>query len=241
MIQKQFNYNNKNLTVVIEDNKYWFKELDIMSILNITNRNAIKEIAGKNEIQMPKVKDRRGRPQPTWLISEKGFKKVIKRSLMSATDKADFISWIDNEVIVNNNVEIVVPVIEPMITKADFIKAICNQLEPFINDYKEKTAFIEVLKQSQNGMSVRIVADILTPIYGLGEIKLFNWLRDKEYLYYDKHKNNLPKKQYIEEKLFLVTLDSFQNENNEIIMYPKTLVTIKGLIQIINDLEAEKE
>jgi len=103
---------------------------------------------------------------------------------------------------------------------------------------KPKILFYEQAMSSKTNKTMMIVAKELK-ISG-GRNKLFNYLRSERILMSGKEKKNIPYQQFIDAKYFSVVLKS-KIIDGEIVNFPVTLVTSRGMDYILKRLEKSKE
>ena len=107
-----------------------------------------------------------------------------------------------------------------------------------IEEDKPKILFYEQAMSSKTNKTMMIVAKELK-ISG-GRNKLFSYLRSERILMSGKEKQNIPYQQFIDAKYFSVVLKS-KIIDGEIVNFPVTLVTSRGMDYILKRLEKSKE
>lgn len=115
-----------------------------------------------------------------------------------------------------------------MIIKANFadvqnrtIRAIMPQTQP--------------IKVSNEPISVGELAKVLNQTgINIGEMRLFQWLREKEYLCAYGSEYNLPRQKYIEQGIFIIKTSRVQLPTGQVVEKNTTKVTAKGQEYFIN-------
>ena len=116
---------------------------------------------------------------------------------------------------------------------------------------KNQAAILEILTRARNGQSltsrpstIKITQELVTIgelakmlcQYGIttGEMRLFQWMRDNQFLCATGSEYNLPRQKYIEQGLFVIKASRVQLPNGQIIEKNTTKVTAKGQEYFIN-------
>lgn len=210
-------------TVIIEDD-IWFVASDVTKILGYQNgRKAIDDNCLDGVTGSYTIIDRLGRPQNATIINESGIYQLVMASKMPNAIK--FKEWVTSDILPSirktgsysvtpkkelSIEEMTLLVIQNMQSKiADQSK----QLE----EQKPKVEFAEKIVNTGNGVSIGDFAKTI----GLGQNKLFDWLRKNKYLM----SNNIPYQQYIDNGYFKV-IEWVLEKKNEAKF--KTLITGKG-------------
>ena len=219
-----FDFEKQPVRTVIIDNEIWFIASDVTKILGYTNgRKAIDDNCLDGVTDSYIIIDRLGRPQKATIINESGIYQLILASKMPNATK--FKQWVTEKILPSirktgsysvepkkelSIEEMTLLVIQNMQSKiADQSK----QLE----EQKPKVEFAEKIVNTGNGVSIGDFAKTI----GLGQNKLFDWLRDNKYLM----SNNIPYQKYIDAGYFKV-IEWVLEKKNEAKF--KTLITGKG-------------
>jgi anti-repressor protein len=217
-----FDFEKQPVRTVTIDNEIWFIASDVTKILGYVNgKQAIiehcKGVYKKYPLQTA------GGVQELSIIDESGLYKLVLASKKFNAIK--FKEWVTSKVLPSirktgsysvtpkkelSIEEMTLLVIQNMQSKiADQSK----QLE----EQKPKVEFAEKIVNTGNGVSIGDFAKTI----GLGQNKLFDWLRDNKYLM----SNNIPYQKYIDAGYFKV-IEWVLEKKNEAKF--KTLITGKG-------------
>jgi anti-repressor protein len=217
-----FDFEKQPVRTVIIDNEIWFIASDVTKILEYVNgkQAVIEHCKGVYKKYPLKTS---GGMQDLSIIDESGLYKLILASKKPNAIK--FKEWVTEKILPSirktgsysvtpkkelSIEEMTLLVIQNMQSKiADQSK----QLE----EQKPKVEFAEKIVNTGNGVSIGDFAKTI----GLGQNKLFDWLRDNKYLM----SNNIPYQKYIDAGYFKV-IEWVLEKKNEAKF--KTLITGKG-------------
>lgn len=101
-----------------------------------------------------------------------------------------------------------------------------------IAEMEPKVAFYDTVAEAKNAISMREAAKVIG-IQGLGQNKLFQFLRDRKLLM----NNNQPYQEYVNRGYFRTIEQSYTKSDGSVIVTIKTLVTQRGLDYITKLLE----
>jgi anti-repressor protein len=219
-----FDFEKQPVRTVIIDSEIWFIASDVTKILGYTNgRKAIDDNCLDGVTDSYIIIDRLGRPQKATIINESGIYQLILASKKPNAIK--FKEWVTEKILPSirktgsysvtpkkelSIEEMTLLVIQNMQSKiADQSKQLKEQ--------KPKVEFAEKIVNTGNGVSIGDFAKTI----GLGQNKLFDWLRDNKYLM----SNNIPYQKYIDAGYFKV-IEWVLEKKNEAKF--KTLITGKG-------------
>ena len=219
-----FDFEKQQVRTVIIDSEIWFVASDVTKILGYQNgRDAISKHCLDGVAKKYTIKDVVNRIQEMTIINESGIYQLVMASKMPNAIK--FKQWVTEKILPSirktgsysvtpkpelSIEEMTLLVIQNMQSKiADQFK----QLE----EQKPKVEFAEKIVNTGNGVSIGDFAKTI----GLGQNKLFDWLRKNKYLM----SNNIPYQQYIDNGYFKV-IEWVLEKKNEAKF--KTLITGKG-------------
>lgn len=219
-------------TIVI-DNEPWFVGKDVTEILGYVN--ASKALADHvddddklNNESLSSLGQRGG-----WLINESGLYSLILSSRLPEAKK--FKHWVTSEVLpaIRKTGAYHIPQ-----TYQDALRALADEVEQRERLEKErqellpKAEFFDAVTDSKTAVSIGDAAKVLDA--GIGQNKLFAWLRDRNILRGD----NTPYQRYIDNGYFRVVEQKYQ-VNGETRISIKTLVFQKGIDYIRKQLIKE--
>jgi anti-repressor protein len=216
-----FDFEAQQVRTVLIDNEIWFVASDVTRILGYTNgRKAIEDHCLKGVTKKYTLLTKGGNQELT-IINESGIYQLVMASKMPNAVK--FKEWVTSKVLplirktgsysVSPKKELSIEemtllVIQNMQSKiADQSKQLAEQ--------KPKVEFAEKIINTNNAISVRDFGKVI----GIGEKKLFEWLRDNKLLM----DSNIPYQKYVEAGYFKVI---------EWVLEAKNQVKFKTLINI---------
>lgn len=104
-----------------------------------------------------------------------------------------------------------------------------EQLQIKIEEDKPKVEFAEALLTCQSSCLIGELAKIITQNgYTIGQNRLFQWMRDNNYLLKSGEKRNMPKQLYVEQGLFEIKKGYRVDKNGVNYTTSTTKVTVKG-------------
>lgn len=219
-------------TIVI-DNEPWFVGKDVTEILGYVN--ASKALADHvddddklNNESLSSLGQRGG-----WLINESGLYSLILSSRLPEAKK--FKHWVTSEVLpaIRKTGGYTAPrsFAEALQLAADQARKM-EELEKERQVLLPKAEFFDAVTDSKTAVSIGDAAKVLDA--GIGQNKLFAWLRDRNILRGD----NTPYQKYIDNGYFRVVEQKYQ-VNGETRISIKTLVFQKGIDYIRKQLIKE--
>ena len=219
-------------TVVI-DNEPWFVARDITERLGYQNgRDALYKHVDQEDKGVAKC-DTLGGVQDFSIINESGLYSLILSSKLPEAKK--FKHWVTSEVLpqIRKTGGYVAPR-----TYAEALRAYADEVEQRERLERErqellpKVEFFDAVTDSKTAVSIGDAAKVLDA--GIGQNKLFAWLRDRNILRGD----NTPYQRYIDNGYFRVVEQKYQ-VNGETRISIKTLVFQKGIDYIRKQLIKE--
>ena len=237
---KIFEYGSNNVRTVVKDNEPWFVAKDVCKILEISNHNdAIKRLSDK--MKGLSNTDTLGGNQVMSIVSEAGVYKLVFTSRKPEAEK--FTDWLTTEVIPSirkYGAYLTPEAMEKTISDPDYIiglitkikkdKNKINQLEVEIENDKPKITAYNTLLAQKNDVNMLTTAKLLKLC---GRNDLMKLLRKENIFINGK---TIPYQRFIKEGYFKVIVTHKLIEC-EIIGFPMTLVTPKGLIWLRNRLD----
>ena len=180
-----------------------------------------------------------GQYRNIWLINESGFYSLVLRSNKSQAKK--FKKWVTSEVlpaIRKYGVYATPNTLEEIISNPEFgIKLLQKlkqereekaKLKEKVIELKPKAFFAEVVNNSENLILVREFAKLISrDNFSIGERKLYEWLRNQDYLM----KDNQPYQKYVDMGIFKV-VESAKTTSKGTSIYKTTKITGKGQVYL---------
>jgi prophage antirepressor-like protein len=220
--------------VTIEDNP-WFVALDVCEVLGLGNPSSSLALLESDEVRLHTMEGNAG-PRDFNIINEPGLYSLVLRSRKPQA-KA-FKRWVTHEVLPSirkTGQYSVAPVPAIPATYAEALRAAAEMAElaerervenlrkaEIIREMAPKADFADAVSSAINAHTIDQAAKIL----GIGEKKLFAYLREQGYL----RKNNEPYQKYIDNGLFRLREKKFNLATGEVQIYTQTLMTGKGMI-----------
>ena len=219
---------------------------DVCKSLNLNQSSRVKERLSLDGVTQIKVIDSLGREQFANFINEKNLYRVIMRSDKDEAEK--FQDWICDDVLPsirknggyllsneNDTPETIlaraVLVANETINKQ---KERLNLLEEENETNKPKVLFADSVSGSETSCLISELAKVLKQNgINIGQNRLFEWLRDNEYLCKKGDSYNLPTQKSMDMGLFEIKNTSIVKPNKTFIA-TTTKVTGKGIIYFIN-------
>lgn len=104
-----------------------------------------------------------------------------------------------------------------------------------IEQDRPKTIFADAVSTSQTSILIGDLAKLICQNgVQIGQKRLFDWLREKNYLIKSGSSKNMPQQRYLEQGLFEVKESSVQNPDGSVRITRTTKVTGKGQVYFVN-------
>ncbi len=104
-----------------------------------------------------------------------------------------------------------------------------------IKQDRPKTIFADAVSTSQTSILIGDLAKLICQNgVQIGQKRLFDWLREKNYLIKSGSSKNMPQQRYLERGLFEVKESSVQNPDGSVRITRTTKVTGKGQVYFVN-------
>jgi anti-repressor protein len=235
--------------VIEKDGQPWFVATDICSALEISNVTVTLQRLDDDE----RSKLNLGRQGEANTINEYGLYNLVLAS--RKPEAKQFKRWVTHEVIPSirktggfvNNDDLFINTYLPNAddqTKLMFksqlsvIKSLNNKIE----QDKPKVLFAEAMKVSKNSILVGELAKLLKQNdVHIGQNRLFQWMRDNNYLISRGESWNMPTQYSMEMGLFEIKVTTINNPDGSVRETKTPKVTGKGQVYFVNKLLKEKE
>lgn len=230
-----FNYDNRDIRVVMENGEPWWVAKDVCEILEISNsRDAVSRL--DEDERGVVLTDTPGGPQEMIAVNEPGLYTLILGS--RKPEAKAFKRWITHEVIPTirrTGTYALVPKTLPEALRAYADEVERRQLaEAQIALMAPKAEFFDAVTDSKDAIAIGEAAKVLN--MGIGRNKLFQILRGKKILM----RNNVPYQEFIDRGYFRVVEQKWTTTEGETRISIKTLVYQKGLDFIRRQLESTR-
>jgi anti-repressor protein len=242
---KVFDFESRQVRVVIKDGELWWVLRDVCEVLEIGNNRDVAARLDDDEKGVVTI-DTLGGKQEVTVICESGLYNVILLSRKPEAKK--FKRWITHEVlpsIYKHGAYMTPEAIEKALTNPDFIIKLATKLKEERAKVSALTAKIErdhpkvFFAESVAASSTSILVDELAKLLRqngvrMGEKRLFQWLRDNGFLMKTGSSRNMPTQRSMELHLFEIkeTVINRLSGGIEIKKTPK--VTGRGQVYFIN-------
>lgn len=228
------------------NNEPYFSLNDVCRILEINNPSQAKTRLNKDGVISNEVIDSMGRTQQANFINESNLYKLIFQSRKSEAER--FADWVTSEVLPSirkHGAYMTSEVIEKTLSDPDYLIRLATNLkeekakralaEAQIERNKPKVLFADSCEVAENSILIGEFAKRLKQNgYDIGQNKLFEWLRQHDYLCKSGERKNLPTQYSMERGLFEVKTRIVSNPNGSVRTTSTTKVTGKGQIYFTN-------
>lgn len=240
-------------TLADEASEPLFCLADLCAALGISNHRNVKARLDEDDVRLMDTIDNLGRTQQVIFVTESGMYDVIIRS--DAEKVKPFRKWLTSEVIpsirktggyivakADDTPEMImaraVLVAQATIDKQS--KQISEQTAKIEAD-APKVLFADAVVGSKSTCLIGELAKIISQNgYPIGQNRLFQWLRDNEYLGKHGERYNIPNQQYVEMGLFELKKGVRSGNDGVIKVTMTTKVTQKGCMYFINKFLVNK-
>lgn len=244
---KTYVFEQQEVRMIEQNNEPWFVGKDVTRILGYSNSSkALNDHVDQedklNNESLSSLGQRGG-----WLINESGLYSLIMSSKMKNAKR--FKRWVTSEVlpaIRKHGGYLTDTKIEEALLNPDTIIQLATQLkqerfekERAQNQLKEQepqVVFAKTVEVSQNSVAVKVLATILKQNgIEIGQNRLFQWLRDNNYLSSRQGKSwNMPTQKAMDKGLFELKANTYFHNNGTPETNYTPLVTGKGQVYFVN-------
>lgn len=232
-----FNFNEADVRIIVQpDGEALFIAADVCAVLQLANVGQALARLDEDEKGDIILNDVSGRPQAMKYLTEPGLYALVLRSRKE--EAKSFQRWVRHEVLpqIRKTGSYTQTPALPQ-THVDAVRAYLVELEQGELLRKELAAaqpaieFYEAVATSDDGIPLADAARVLN-VPGIGQNKLFEFLREKKVLMSTKQGWNSPYQEYINQKLFQVIEQKWTDTAGKVRINTKTLVLQKGLERI---------
>ncbi len=245
-----FHYRNNAIRTVEQNGVVWWVLKDVCDVLDLTTPARVAERLCEDEVSQTHIIDALGRNQPTTIVSESGLYNVILRS--DKPEAIPFRRWVTHEVLPSirkYGAYATTPTIERMIADPDFAIRLLGELkeeqtkrqalEEQIKEEEPLKVFAHSVQASQDAILIGDLAKLLRQNgVQIGQKRLFEWLRQNDYLIKYGASRNSPTQRSMEMGLFKIKETTVNLPDGSIRISRTTKVTGKGQIYFVNKLIA---
>ena len=230
------------IRTVSKNNEPWFVAIDVCNALELSNPTVVVGRLDEDE----RTKFNLGRQGMTNIVNEYGLYNLILASRKKEAKK--FKRWITHDVIPTirkHGAYMSSEVIEKTLSDPDYLIRLATNLkeekakralaEAQVEKDKPKVLFADSCEVAENSILIGEFAKRLKQNgYDIGQNKLFEWLRQHDYLCKSGERKNLPTQYSMERGLFEVKTRIMSNPNGSIRTTSTTKITGKGQIYFTN-------
>lgn len=227
-------------------NEPYFMLSDVCRVLEIKNSRDAKSRLNEYGVGTTDIIDSLGRIQKADFINESNLYKLVFQSRKPQAEK--FSDWVTSEVlptIRKHGAYMTTEVIEKTLSDPDYLIRLATNLkeekakralaEAQIEKDKPKVLFADSCEVAENSILIGEFAKRLKQNgFDIGQNKLFEWLRQHDYLCKSGERKNLPTQYSMERGLFEVKTRIVSNPNGSVRTTSTTKVTGKGQIYFTN-------
>ena len=218
----------------------WFCLADVCKALDLMNPRKVKTTLTERGLILLNVRDldntvtnsygipteeMRGNPNMTF-IDEGNLYQVIFQS--RKPNAAKFREWVCYEVlpsIRNHGVYMTTETIAEVLKNPDLIIGMATELkkeqearkklQETVNKNKPKVEYADAILESEGSILIKELALWLQKNgIKIGQLKLYEWMRENDYTYKEGEMKNLPKQKWIEKGYFTLKKSKYTKDNN---------------------------
>lgn len=235
-----FSFNNQPVrTVQLNNQPYWVLK-DVCDVLELSNPTVVANRLEDDEVTKFNLGGLSGE---TNIITESGLYAVILRS--DKSNAKEFRKWVTSEVLpaIRKNGAYLTDEKAYDITHnpqslADLLLQAGEQLkqkEIIIQEMKPKALFADAVATADTSILIGDLAKLIKQNgHDIGQKRLFEWLRNHDYLIKSGNSKNMPTQKSMELKLFEVKERTINNPDGSVRITKTTKVTGKGQQYFIN-------
>lgn len=231
------------IRTVTKNNEPWFVAIDVCNALDLKNPTVSVGRLDEDEVTKFNLGGLSGESN---IVNEYGLYNLILASRKKEAKK--FKRWITHDVIPSirkHGAYMTTEVIEKTLSDPDYLIRLATNLkeekakralaEAQIEKDKPKVLFADSCEVAENSILIGEFAKRLKQNgYDIGQNKLFEWLRQHDYLCKSGERKNLPTQYAMERGLFEIKTRVFNNPNGSVRTTSTTKITGRGQIYFTN-------
>lgn len=228
------------------NNEPYFSLNDVCRILEINNPRMAKTRLNGDGVSTTDGVDSLGRKADVTMINEPNLYKLVFQSRKAEAEK--FADWVTSEVLPSirkHGAYMSSEVIEKTLSDPDYLIRLATNLkeekakralaEAQIEKDKPKVLFADSCEVAENSILIGEFAKRLKQNgFDIGQNKLFEWLRQHDYLCKSGERKNLPTQYAMELGLFEIKTRVLSNPNGSVRTTSTTKITGRGQIYFTN-------
>lgn len=243
------------IQIIEENGKFEFEATGTAKILGYANpHDAIQRHCKKDGVVKHEVIDNLGRRQEKNFINEGNLYRLITHSKLPSAEK--FERWVFDEVLPSirktggyiageenmTEDELVLKAMNVLNAKVENLRLTNQKLENKIEEQKPKVLFAESVQTSKTSILIGELAKIIKQNgHDIGQNRLFEWLRNNNYLISRKGTDyNMPTQKSMNSGLFEIKETTITHADGHISVNKTPKVTGKGQVYFVNRFLKEK-
>lgn len=237
-----FNFNNQPVRTIQLNNQPYFNLKDVCEVLDIKNHKDVVSRLNPKGVDTTDTLTNGGMQKMTY-INESNLYKTIFQSRKEEAEQ--FTEWVTSEVLpaIRKNGAYLTDEKAYDITHnpqslADLLMQAGEQLkqkEIIIQEMRPKALFADAVATADTSILIGDLAKLIKQNgHDIGQKRLFEWLRNHDYLIKSGNSKNMPTQKSMELKLFEVKERTINNPDGSVRITKTTKVTGKGQQYFIN-------
>lgn len=242
------------IRTITKDNEPMFCLADVCKALEITHVTDVKNRLKQDGVGIAEVIDSLGRKQKATFINEANLYKTIFQSRKESAER--FTEWVTGEVLPSirknggyiagqeslSDDELMAKALLVAQNKIAERDTLIVEQQRAIEQMKPQKIFAEAVATSHTSILIGDLAKLICQNgVQIGQKRLFEWLRNNNFLIKSGASRNMPQQRFVEQGLFEVKESNIQNPDGSVRITRTTKVTGKGQIYFINKFLAEGE
>lgn len=242
------------IRTITKDDEPMFCLADVCKALEITHVTDVKNRLKQDGVGIAEVIDSLGRKQKATFINEANLYKTIFQSRKESAER--FTEWVTGEILPSirknggyiagqeslSDDELMAKALLVAQNKIAERDTLITEQQRAIEQMKPQKIFAEAVATSHTSILVGDLAKLICQNgVQIGQKRLFEWLRNNNFLIKSGASRNMPQQRFVEQGLFEVKESNIQNPDGSVRITRTTKVTGKGQIYFINKFLAEGE
>lgn len=247
-----FNFHHNEVRTIVQNDGVWFCLKDVCEILEIKNQRDCKTRLNQKGVVITDTLTKGGIQKLTY-INESNLYKVIFQSRKSEAEEfTDYVTGTILPSIRKHGAYMNNQTLEQALTNPDFLIKLATELKEEQQKRKElelqkhnlkkenkemkpKALFADAVSTSEQSILVGQLAKLIKQNgYDIGQNRLFQWMRDNDYLIKGGQRKNQPTQKAMDLGLFEVKERAIDNPDGSVRITLTTKVTGKGQIYFVN-------
>lgn len=231
-----FNFENHEVRAVLIDNEPYFLGKDVAEVLGYSNtRDALAKHVDDEDKHTVAIRDGIGNPNKV-LVNESGLYSLVFGSKLPSAKR--FKHWVTSEVLPTlrktGKFEMPKTYAEALRRYADEVEK-REKLQLENAEMRPKAIFADAVDSSSTDILIGDLAKLIKQNgHDIGQRRMFEWLRNNDYLIKSGSSKNMPTQRSMEMGLFRVKESTVANPDGSIRVTKTTKVTGKGQIYFVN-------